>query len=231
MKLNSSFKKPDIDKAITAEVARGFLYHKQGSFALAQPSKVVKTASSKGKRPAAAAASAQQGGGISHEVRQRVRAAMAKQAAADEEDEEDDEDDDQEDEGEEGDTDEALDSDDAFPQNAAQFEAQSKKQNKNTKKKTQQQPPQPPQLPHQQPPQKNRASASAAVGSGQRRGWEGSEMDALEAGVKKYGPGKWADIKTDPKFSGALKARTNVSAFTARSAGVLTSCSCAARSI
>ena len=37
-------------------------------------------------------------------------------------------------------------------------------------------------------------------------------MDALDAGVKKHGPGKWTDIKADPKFSDALQARASVSA-------------------
>ncbi|KAL0694724.1 hypothetical protein Bca4012_061904 [Brassica carinata] len=40
--------------------------------------------------------------------------------------------------------------------------------------------------------------------------WTEDEEDALLAGVKEHGPGKWKNILRDPKFAGVLALRSNI---------------------
>lgn len=40
--------------------------------------------------------------------------------------------------------------------------------------------------------------------------WTEDEEDALLAGVRKHGPGKWKNILRDPEFAGVLSLRSNI---------------------
>ena len=155
---------------------------------------------------------------ISVENHQRVKEILAQQRVEDDDSEDSDEDEGkQPHEFNENDENEVLDSDklcgensgddsddsaelDTFTQKATEFEAQSN--SKKTERASQQK---------QQRAAVADSGSSVSTGTGQRRAWEGPEMDALQAGVKKYGVGKWADIKADPEFSDVLEGRTNVS--------------------
>ena len=40
--------------------------------------------------------------------------------------------------------------------------------------------------------------------------WTSEEEEALRAGVKKHGTGKWKNIQRDPEFSHLLNSRSNI---------------------
>jgi hypothetical protein len=40
--------------------------------------------------------------------------------------------------------------------------------------------------------------------------WTSEEEDALRAGVRKHGAGKWRTIQKDPEFSPVLSSRSNI---------------------
>lgn len=40
--------------------------------------------------------------------------------------------------------------------------------------------------------------------------WTSEEEEALRAGVKKHGTGKWKDIQKDPEFNPFLSSRSNI---------------------
>lgn len=44
----------------------------------------------------------------------------------------------------------------------------------------------------------------------QKQKWTSEEEDALLAGVKKHGPGKWKNILKDPEFAPFLTHRSNI---------------------
>lgn len=44
----------------------------------------------------------------------------------------------------------------------------------------------------------------------QKLKWTEEEEEALLAGVRKHGPGKWKNILRDPEFAGQLSNRSNI---------------------
>lgn len=40
--------------------------------------------------------------------------------------------------------------------------------------------------------------------------WTSEEEEALRAGVRKHGTGKWKDIQKDPEFNPFLSSRSNI---------------------
>lgn len=47
--------------------------------------------------------------------------------------------------------------------------------------------------------------------------WTSEEEEALRAGVKKHGTGKWKDIQKDPEFNPFLSSRSNIDLKVSRS--------------